>query len=606
MISIPQRINCSRFLFTKRSLRFKGLNRVVHVRYSQRASSVIMETSPAVTTPSCNIKKVKRTVALYLAYIGTNFRGLQYNDSPSQTNCSLPTIEEVLERAIFLAAGISEDNFGDINKVKWNRVSRTDKGVHSLSTVITLKMLVKENDFDEDPEGLMYAQKINSHLPHQLQVLSVQRVTKKFNGRRMCADRTYQYYLPAWVLGFKGDGSAEDAIRQDQLKNILQQFVGYRPFHNYTKRAIYRKSNFQFPDDQRHQRTRELENSLKGSKLLKQFSFSKLMFSIGLLLNQLIRFFNTSVEVVVNYFVTIIKQNPSQISNLSRPQKRDEPKQINQLNSKAKSTSSGLLANGSLIDTVQQQQLQCIKFIESREIDMRSLKKATGDNSNSVQQQESDSESDEESESFKGQFTRAHYMKGALRFSEEVDVEDMVERPHYRTIRSFSFEGPYYLDNDSVACIKLTVTGTSFMLNQIRKMVGMVIAVMRGLYPVEFLRASMTAPARAILPVAPPETLVLAAAAFTNFRGSTDENPTKVAQWTGNCLSLRQGGQELQQRFQQQVLDRVMRQMLHSQQWKRWVEWLRVFEYSEQEMGEFLVCYQDTLKQKQSQSSASS
>ena len=46
------------------------------------------------------------------------------------------TIECVLERALLNTGRIAPSNYGDLFKVKWSRNSRTDKGVHSLSTVI--------------------------------------------------------------------------------------------------------------------------------------------------------------------------------------------------------------------------------------------------------------------------------------------------------------------------------------------------------------------------------------------------------------------------------------------------------------------------------------
>jgi tRNA pseudouridine38-40 synthase len=38
-------------------------------------------------------------------------------------------IESVLESAIFKAGGILESNYGKLQKVGWERSSRTDKGV---------------------------------------------------------------------------------------------------------------------------------------------------------------------------------------------------------------------------------------------------------------------------------------------------------------------------------------------------------------------------------------------------------------------------------------------------------------------------------------------
>jgi tRNA pseudouridine38-40 synthase len=86
---------------------------------------------PATTAPADPNKPVKRKVALHVGYVGSAYKGLQINRIEG-----VPTIEEELERAIYKAGGIAESNFGELNKVKWSRSSRTDKGVHSLATVV--------------------------------------------------------------------------------------------------------------------------------------------------------------------------------------------------------------------------------------------------------------------------------------------------------------------------------------------------------------------------------------------------------------------------------------------------------------------------------------
>ena len=52
---------------------------------------------------------------------------------------------------------------------------------------------------------------------------------------------------------------------------------------------------------------------------------------------------------------------------------------------------------------------------------------------------------------------------------------------------------------------QVSITGSSFMLHQIRHMVGAAVAVARGNVPLEYLSASLCAPARAVLPLAPAE-----------------------------------------------------------------------------------------------------
>lgn len=50
----------------------------------------------------------------------------------------------------------------------------------------------------------------------------------------------YHYYLPASVLGLKLDGGPEDATTLARLAECWASFEGHHPFHNYTKRRLYR------------------------------------------------------------------------------------------------------------------------------------------------------------------------------------------------------------------------------------------------------------------------------------------------------------------------------------------------------------------------------
>lgn len=84
-----------------------------------------------------------------VGYVGTNYRGLQMQ----RDEHSLSTVEEELENAIYKAGGILESNFGNLNRIAWARSSRTDKGVHSLATTISLKMEIPDNAWKGDPYG---------------------------------------------------------------------------------------------------------------------------------------------------------------------------------------------------------------------------------------------------------------------------------------------------------------------------------------------------------------------------------------------------------------------------------------------------------------------
>ncbi|GIL77371.1 hypothetical protein Vretifemale_6833, partial [Volvox reticuliferus] len=213
--------------------------------------------------------RVKRSVAIHTGYVGTGYKGSSIN----RTLGDDVTIEQVLEKALFAAGCISEANFGSFSKVKWSRASRTDKGVHSLATVMGLRMLVDDSRYavgpEGDVEGLALADAINLHLPPQIRVFSVQKTNKKFSARHMCEERVYQYYLPASMIDLKCDGSEEDAARLATFRDALACFQGNHPFHNYTRRQIYQPggANVQYrPGRGAFKRTRENEGQAHGGQ----------------------------------------------------------------------------------------------------------------------------------------------------------------------------------------------------------------------------------------------------------------------------------------------------------------------------------------------------
>ena len=101
--------------------------------------------------------------------------------------------------------------------------------------------------------------------------------------------------------------------------------------------------------------------------------------------------------------------------------------------------------------------------------------------------------------------------------------------------------------------LRCEVRGQSFMLHQIRYMIATAVAVARGYISLRILTASMTAPMRINLPLAPPHTLLLADSTFGAFPKDKRTNVATVAQWSGDRLELRAGGRANRQKFTEEV-----------------------------------------------------
>jgi len=198
----------------------------------------------------------KRKVALYLAYLGVGYQGMQRNPGAK-------SIEDELEKAICAAGGISESNAGDFSKVSWARAARTDKGVSAVGQVVSFKMIV-------EPPGII--DRINENLPETIRVFGYTRVTNGFHSKNHCDRRRYEYVLPVkafdkrWGLpredrlDVNADPNAnapepadsrvpppptqpsdtcfefDESVRQ-RLNRVLSHYVGTRNFHNFTVRV---------------------------------------------------------------------------------------------------------------------------------------------------------------------------------------------------------------------------------------------------------------------------------------------------------------------------------------------------------------------------------
>ena len=58
---------------------------------------------------------------MFCGYVGSKFRGLQIQRAQGED----ATVEAVIEKALYLAGRIAQQNYGDLKKVRWTRSSRT-------------------------------------------------------------------------------------------------------------------------------------------------------------------------------------------------------------------------------------------------------------------------------------------------------------------------------------------------------------------------------------------------------------------------------------------------------------------------------------------------
>lgn len=143
----------------------------------------------------------KKRFAIALAYLGTRYKGLQINPG-------VVTIEGLLERALYLAGGFEEHNFGELRKLGWSRSGRTDKGVHAAANCCSMKLSVEPGREDE------FLEKVNTYLPSDLRVVAMTKTLNSFNAKEHCSSRRYQYLIPTYTLA---DKETTNALMKEML-----------------------------------------------------------------------------------------------------------------------------------------------------------------------------------------------------------------------------------------------------------------------------------------------------------------------------------------------------------------------------------------------------
>ncbi|KAI1822985.1 pseudouridine synthase [Xylaria intraflava] len=129
-------------------------------------------------------RRPKRKVAVLIGYAGTGYHGLQINHNQK-------TIEGDLFAALVAAKAISKANADDPRKSSFVRCARTDKGVHAAGNMISLKLIIEDSDV---------VRKINENLPPQIRVWGIQRTMNSFSCYTSCDSRWYEYLMPSYCL----------------------------------------------------------------------------------------------------------------------------------------------------------------------------------------------------------------------------------------------------------------------------------------------------------------------------------------------------------------------------------------------------------------------
>lgn len=139
-------------------------------------------------------KGPKTSVALIIGYLGHHFAGLQQPWIASEN--FVRAVETELELALLKAGAMIPENFGNLCRLRWSRVGRTDGGVSAACNVVTGRLIVGKE------QGALDAlvERIRSFLPPDVELHGAATVSKRYNARWEGARRDYRFLLPSFCV----------------------------------------------------------------------------------------------------------------------------------------------------------------------------------------------------------------------------------------------------------------------------------------------------------------------------------------------------------------------------------------------------------------------
>ncbi|KAJ0462845.1 putative tRNA pseudouridine(38-40) synthase [Helianthus annuus] len=131
-----------------------------------------------------NPRHKRKKVAILFAYCGAGYLGMQKNPGAK-------TIEGELQQALCISGAIPQPDLHCPKIFDFARSARTDKGVSAIGQVVSGKFYI-------DPPG--FVERINNNLPEKFRVFGFKHVTASFSSKKCCVGRRYVYLLPVFAL----------------------------------------------------------------------------------------------------------------------------------------------------------------------------------------------------------------------------------------------------------------------------------------------------------------------------------------------------------------------------------------------------------------------
>jgi tRNA pseudouridine38-40 synthase len=145
-----------------------------------------------------------------------------------------------------------------------------------------------------------------------------------------------------------------------------------------------------------------------------------------------------------------------------------------------------------------------------------------------------------------------------------------------RFIMSFQCEQPFVPDNTEIEFVRLKIKGQSFMMHQIRKMVGLVIAVVKGYKNPDIIEQAVRKE-KMLIPQAPGLGLVLDNVHYERY------NERYGSDGHHEILTFEKENEAVEEFFKNKIMSTIIETELKEESMKRWLGRLKIHEYEKDE-----------------------
>nr|GMD65248.1 tRNA pseudouridine synthase A, mitochondrial [Ipomoea batatas] len=391
------------------------------------AVAVVAAADDGSAPPERTPKYKRRKIAIFFAYCGVGYQGMQKNPGAK-------TIEGDLEEALFHAGAVPEKDRGQPKRYDWARSARTDKGVSAVGQVVSGRFYI-------DPPGLV--DRLNSNLAPQIRIFGYKRATASFNAKKFCDRRRYVYLIPVFALDPSAHRDRESVLASLGSGNELVKC---------------------------------LECSERGRKV------------IGIMGK---RTFDSKNELSVVSSGSGISSNTGDSQNQQENMNNsidDESKPNSEIEKKAGNETS-------------QDEINEVTNMEVEE-----------GNEEAIVPKKIFSYGDEEKDRFNRILKYYEGTHNFHNFTTRTKAEDPAAKRYI-----ISFTANTVVEVEGIDFVKCEVVGQSFMLHQIRKMIGLALAIMRNCAPESLIETAFSKDVNINVPMAPEVGLYLDECFFSSY-----------------------------------------------------------------------------------------